>query len=185
MPKATDFWSRRRRAVAAEEGDRVRREEEAQQEATEAELEEADDETLLQMLGLPDPETLTPADAARFMAREVPGRLRKRALRAMFRSHPALSLPDGLLDYDEDYVNAPLAPRSARPIWNAVRRVADALPGADDEEATTAAVETPAEDAPREEPLEPPAVEDEPFEPDEMQSLRPRRMTFRIEETDT
>ena len=117
MPKASDFWSRRRRAVAAEEDDRARIEDEAEREATEAELETADDETLLQMLGLPDPETLTPADAARFMAREVPGRLRKRALRVLFRSHPGLSLPDGLNDYDGDYVNAPLAPsdRSGMP----------------------------------------------------------------------
>lgn len=182
MPKATDFWSRRRRAVAAEEGDRARREDEAQQEAVEAELEEADDETLLQMLGLPDPDTLTPADAARFMAREVPGRLRKRAMRALFRGHPGLSLPDGLLDYDEDYVNAPLAPRSPRPLWTAVRRVAEALPTEEDEAAIPAAVEMPAEDEAPEEPIEAPMSEDEQPEPE---VLRPRRMTFRFEETDT
>ena len=181
MPKATDFWSRRRRAVAAEEDDQARREDEAQQEAVEAELEEADDETLLQMLGLPDPETLTPTDAARFMAREVPGRLRKRAMRALFKGHPGLSLPDGLLDYDEDYVNAPLGPRSPRPLWTAVRRVAEALPAEEDEAATPATVEIPEDESP-EEPSAPLVSEDEPPEPE---VLRPRRMTFRFEETDT
>ncbi|WP_375260441.1 DUF3306 domain-containing protein [Palleronia sp.] len=183
MPKANDFWSRRRRSVAAEEDDLARREDEAEHKAAEAELEEVDDETLLQMLGLPDPETLTPADAARFMAREVPGRLRKRALRALFRGHPGLSLPDGLNDYDEDYVNAPLAPRSLRPVWTAVRRFADTFPAEADGPAP-AAVETQCEEAPAEEAPEDPAIEDHAPDLDE-QPLRPRRMTFRFEEEDT
>lgn len=184
MPKATDFWSRRRHAVAAEEDHRARRASEAQHEAAEAELEEVDDETLLQMLGLPDPETLTPADAARFMAQEVPGRLRKRALRALFRGHPGLSLPDGLNDYDEDYVNAPLAPRPLRPLWTAVRRVAEAFPADAEEPSVPAAVEAPAEEAAVDEMPEGPVAEDHAPEMDE-QPLRPRRMTFRFEETDT
>ena len=166
-----DFWSRRKAGVAAEaeaEGRAVERELDALREAETAEV---DDETLLQMLGLPDPETLTPADAARFMAREVPSRLRKRAMRALFRGHPGISAPDGLLDYNEDYTVAAPDVRPAPVKWESIRRaveeVVEAAPEAE------APVETFAEVAMVEEAPEPEIEEEVP--------VRPRRMVFHVE----
>lgn len=106
-----DFWSRRRAAVRAE----AKAEAAAQQAVEEARLAadraraeaEKTDEELLQDLGLPDPDMLKPGDDfAAFMQKQVPERLRRRALRKLWTSNPVLANLDGLLDYNDDFTDA-------------------------------------------------------------------------------
>lgn len=194
MPDRPDFWSRRRRAVAAEKAV-----EEAVGEAAatapanpggaEAPADRSDAE-LLEMFGLPDPDTLTPADAARFMAREIPARLRRRAIRSLFRNHPELSMPDGLQDYDHDYTDAAVNRRPPATAWRGGERLEAAarreIVGASGEAGAEApqAAEAPAEAAApiREEPEELLAEADADLpEPGPDDPPRPRRMVFRFE----
>jgi hypothetical protein len=49
------------------------------------------------------------ADFTRFMQKDVPEALRKRALRQLWRSDPILANVDGLNDYDDDFTDAALA----------------------------------------------------------------------------
>ena len=101
------FWANRRAAVAAEEkADRlaaaVR-----EAEVREASVAEKTDAELLAQFGLPDPSTMNAGDDFKaFMAREVPARLRRLALRRMWRTNPVLACVDGLNDYDGDFTNA-------------------------------------------------------------------------------
>ncbi len=63
-----------------------------------------DEAELLEELGLPDPDTMTKGDDfAAFLRAAVPEALRRRALRRLWRSDPALACLDGLNDYDADY----------------------------------------------------------------------------------
>ncbi len=191
MPERSDFWSRRRQAVAAEEDRATRRSAEAEAEATAAALEERSDAELLEMLGLPDPEALTPADAARFMAREIPARLRRRAIRHLFRAHPHLSMPDGLQDYDDDYTDAAVNVRPDPGAWGELRARAgrlaerateDAAPTVDDPPDDPAAAVAAEEEVAAPAVAEPlPAGEEEEAE----MPPKPRRMTFRFEEEPT
>ena len=103
----SDFWARRRAAVAEEEAaERVLVENEARAER-EAVQSEKSDEELLQELGLPDPDTLTDeSEFKAFLAEAVPGRLKTRALRRLWRMNPVLANLDGLIEYGEDYTDA-------------------------------------------------------------------------------
>jgi len=101
------FWSRRRAGVAAEA--------QAEQAAVEAQalaeehaaLEEKTDAELLVELDLPDPDTLTMGDDfSAFMAKAVPDRIRRRALRTLWRSNPVLANVDMLVDYGEDFTDS-------------------------------------------------------------------------------
>ena len=186
MPERSDFWSRRRRAVAREETRATEEGATAEADAAAEALSEKSDAELLAHFGLPDPETLTPADAARFMAREIPARLRRRAIRHLFRSHPHLSLPDGLQDYDQDYTDAAVNVRPDPTAWVDLRGTAAQL-------AKRATEEAPRELAPEEtaevvaaEPA-PEVAPDPGFAPvpddeDPDAPPHPRRMTFRFEE---
>lgn len=110
----SDFWSRRREQVAAEEKAEALAREQAAREAELAALEEKSDEELLEELGLPDPDSLTMDDDFKpFMDASVPLRLRNRALRKLWRSNPVLACVDGLNDYDEDFTDAA---RSLEPV---------------------------------------------------------------------
>lgn len=108
MSQTTDTgfsWSRRRAAVAQEEAARKAAEEEAIIAQKQAELAEKTDEDILKELGLPDIESLGQgSDFKAFMSRTVPERLRKQALRKLWRSNPVLACVDGLNDYDDDYL---------------------------------------------------------------------------------
>ena len=110
MSARADFWSRRRAAVAAEE----RAEEEAGRQAAAAGERKAPDERpdaeLLAELELPDPDGMKQGDDfSAFMAEAVPERLRRRALRRLWRTNPVLANLDNLVDYGEDYTDAALA----------------------------------------------------------------------------
>lgn len=95
-----DFWSRRKAKVAAEEESLAR-------EAAAPEPDERTDEDILADLDLPDPDSLEAGDDfSRFMAAAVPERLRRRALRRLWRSNPALANLDALVDYGEDFTDA-------------------------------------------------------------------------------
>ncbi|MBO9452083.1 DUF3306 domain-containing protein [Tropicibacter sp. R16_0] len=106
MTQARDFWSKRKAAVQAE----AEAEEAAlalQQEDAELDADERSDAEILTELNLPDPDTLKMGDdVTGFMAKAVPDRLRRRALRRLWRLNPVLANVDGLVDYGEDYTDA-------------------------------------------------------------------------------
>lgn len=100
----TDFWSRRKARVRAEEQAETRARDKAAEDDAAAELADLPDEEILERLGLPDPDNLGLGDDFRaFMARQVPEHLRRRALRRLWTSNPVLACLDGLNDYDDDY----------------------------------------------------------------------------------
>ena len=109
MSEGGDFWSRRRAAVAEENRAEARAIEAKAEADTQAALEEKSDAEILEELELPDPETLELGDdVTGFMARAVPERIRRRALRRLWRLNPVLANVDGLVDYGEDYTDAAL-----------------------------------------------------------------------------
>ncbi|MDT8326333.1 MAG: DUF3306 domain-containing protein [Roseovarius sp.] len=101
-----DFWSRRKAQVEAEAEAEARASEAEALAARDAEQAEKTDAELLEELNLPDPDAMGPGDDFRaFMAKAVPDRLRRRALRRLWTSNPALANLDGLLDYGEDFTD--------------------------------------------------------------------------------
>lgn len=103
----SDFWSRRKAAVAAEEAKDAAEVQVRARSETAAELEAKTDEEILEELGLPDPTTLKPGDDfAAFLKDAVPDRIKKVALRKLWTSNPILANVDGLLDYGEDFTDA-------------------------------------------------------------------------------
>lgn len=107
MTRAADFWSRRKARVAEEEQAQAQELEAQERAAREAEQAEKTDEDLLEELGLPDPDSLQQGDDFKaFMAKAVPDRIRRRALRKLWLSNPALANLDGLLDYGEDFTDS-------------------------------------------------------------------------------
>ncbi|WP_298837052.1 DUF3306 domain-containing protein [uncultured Roseobacter sp.] len=104
MSAAGSFWARRRAGVEAEaEAERLAAEADVAR-VREESYAEKDDATLLAELNLPDPSTMQDGDDfSVFMAREVPERFRRIALRKLWRSNPVLACVDGLNEYDDDY----------------------------------------------------------------------------------
>ncbi|QFT82103.1 hypothetical protein FIU89_15870 [Roseovarius sp. THAF27] len=106
MSAREDFWSRRKARVAAEDAAEAEAREEAQRAEARASLEEKSDAEVLEMLGLPDPDTMNRGDDfSAFMAEAVPDRIRRWALRRLWGTNPALANLDGLLDYGEDFTD--------------------------------------------------------------------------------
>ncbi|SFA91266.1 Protein of unknown function [Poseidonocella pacifica] len=102
-----DFWSRRKARVEAEEAEVREQERELARIKRDEELAERTDEELLAELDLPDPDAVATKDELqRFMTETVPERLRRRALRALWRSNPVLANVDGLVEYGEDYTDS-------------------------------------------------------------------------------
>ncbi|MDE0056879.1 MAG: DUF3306 domain-containing protein [Defluviicoccus sp.] len=107
MSEHGDFWTRRREAVEAEKRAADAARDDAGAEAERRALEERPDEEVLAELDLPDPDSLGKGDDfAAFMAKAVPERLRRRALRRLWLSNPVLANLDELLDYGEDFTDA-------------------------------------------------------------------------------
>ncbi|KAB2543067.1 hypothetical protein AL035_04240 [Salipiger aestuarii] len=133
------FWARRREAVAAETRAESAAREDAARSRTEAELEARSDEDLLAELNLPEPETLVGGeDLRRFLAAQLPQRLKRRALRALWRSNPVLACLDGLNDYEDDFTDAAVAQGAVTTLYQVgrgfaerVQEVAEKLPGPD------------------------------------------------------
>ncbi|WP_299784617.1 DUF3306 domain-containing protein [uncultured Marivita sp.] len=107
MSRGSDFWSRRKARVEAEQAEEARRAEEVETRAAQQQLEEKTDAEILEEFGLPDPDSLEPGqDIAGFMHKAVPERLRRRAMRQLWKLNPVLANLDGLNDYDGDFTNA-------------------------------------------------------------------------------
>ena len=110
MSDEQDFWARRKAKVEAEtlaEQAAVEQIVLAEQHAV---LEEKTDAELLEELDLPDPDTLVMGDDfSVFMSKTVPDRIRRRALRILWRSNPVLANVDMLVDYGEDFTDAAMA----------------------------------------------------------------------------
>lgn len=69
-----------------------------------ADLSRKSDAEILEQLHLKDPDTLQQGDDfAAFMRADVPQRLRRRALRTLWRSNPVLACLDDLAEYNEDF----------------------------------------------------------------------------------
>jgi hypothetical protein len=104
MTHQGSFWDRRKAAVEAEaEAEAVARRR-SEEDRRAAALAEKTDAEILEEMGLPDPEAMQQGDDfAAFMSREVPERLRRKALRTLWRSNPVLACVDGLNDYDDDF----------------------------------------------------------------------------------
>lgn len=65
------------------------------------------EQEVLAKYNLPEPDAIElGTDITGFMRKEIPELLRRRALRALWRSNPVLAVLDGLNDYDEDFSNA-------------------------------------------------------------------------------
>ncbi|MDE0176214.1 MAG: DUF3306 domain-containing protein [Defluviicoccus sp.] len=102
-----DFWSRRKQAVEAERRADLEAREDGKADEARKTLEERPDEEVLAELDLPDPDSLKQGDDfSAFMAKAVPERLRRRALRRLWLSNPVLANLDELLDYGEDFTDA-------------------------------------------------------------------------------
>lgn len=107
MRERRDFWSNRRAAVKAEEAAEAQAQIDRVEEAEQAALSEKDDAEILAELNLPDPDDLTLGDdVSGFMAKAVPDRLRRRALRKLWKLNPVLANVDGLVDYGEDFTDS-------------------------------------------------------------------------------
>ena len=200
MSGTQSFWARRRAGVAAEaEAEAVALQEKDVAEA-QAALEEQSDEEILAALDLPDPETLKKGDDfSVFMAKAVPDRIRRKALRTLWRSNPVLANVDMLVDYGEDFTDSATVIENLQTTYQVGKGMLKHV-----EEMARQAAE-------RENPTEPPEeidVEDEEdvliaqIEEDEMTpeaedvqappleaeeevyaTPTPRRMKFRLEET--
>ncbi|WP_120502228.1 DUF3306 domain-containing protein [Roseovarius sp. EL26] len=107
MTKPQDFWSRRRAAVQSEVESDARAEDIRTEQFIAQQQAEKTDEELLEELGLPDPDALGAGDDFQaFMAKAVPDRLRRRALRRLWLTDPTLANLDGLIDYGEDFTDS-------------------------------------------------------------------------------
>ena len=110
MSGEQDFWARRKAKVEAESLAEQAAVEQLVLAEQHAVLEEKTDAELLEELDLPDPDTLVMGDDfSVFMSNAVPDRIRRRALRTLWRSNPVLANVDMLVDYGEDFTDAAMA----------------------------------------------------------------------------
>ncbi|PHQ25746.1 hypothetical protein CLH62_09070 [Marinobacter guineae] len=73
---------------------------------------------LLEKYGLPDPDAIElGTDVTGFMRKEIPDFLRRKALRALWKSNPVLAVLDGLNDYDEDFTDAGATIKGAKTLY--------------------------------------------------------------------
>lgn len=190
----SSFWNRRRAAVAAEEkAEKAALEAQAHAEA-QATLEEKTDDELLAELELPVPETLKVGDDfSAFMSKAVPDRLRRRALRTLWKVNPVLANLDELVDYGEDFTDSAMVIENMQTAYQVGKGMLKHI-----EEMARQAEEA---DAPEAEPEEDEALEDAPIvaqteeeepreapepvfaeAPEEEMRPLPRRMKFTVEE---
>ncbi|MCG7519588.1 DUF3306 domain-containing protein [Ruegeria sp. Ofav3-42] len=192
MTEARDFWSRRKAAVQAEAEAEIITAEEQAIAVQQSKLEEKSDAEILAEFNLPDPDQLQAGDdVSGFMAKAVPDRLRRRALRRLWRLNPVLANVDGLVDYGEDYTDAACVIENLQTAYQVGKGMlahVEALAA----EAENDAEETPERDVPPEEPEAPTdptpepvlvAEADTPADASEEAEVAPapRRMKFEFE----
>lgn len=193
MTQARDFWSRRKAAVQAEAEAEVIAVEEQAIAAQHAELEEKSDAEILNELNLPDPDELQAGDdVSGFMAKAVPDRLRRRALRRLWRLNPVLANVDGLVDYGEDYTDAACVIENIQTAYQVGKGMlahVEALAAEAEDSETDETIEP---DEPQDEPASPETATPEPvlmaeadIAPDSSEEAEvtpaPRRMKFEFE----
>ncbi|WP_171098537.1 DUF3306 domain-containing protein [Ruegeria sp. HKCCD7255] len=190
MSRPGDFWSRRKAAVEAEAKAEALVAEEQIVAEQQAELEDKTDTEILAEFDLPDPDALQPGDdVSGFMAKAVPDRLRRRALRRLWRLNPVLANVDGLIDYGEDYTDAACVIenlQTAYQVGKGMMAHVEALAAQAEAEAETTEEPEEAASEPEAEPLPEPVVmaeteEPEIEEPEADLPPAPRRMTFEFE----
>lgn len=201
MSRARDFWSDRRAGVAAETEQAAVADEQLTEPHTDPE--HRTDAEILTELELPEPESLEQGDDFTvFMAKTVPEHIRRRALRALWRTNPILANVDQLVDYGEDFTDKANVIANLQTTYQVgkgmlahvqeMARQAEESMRADSEAPDEAAVQddvaedATAEDAP-DTVTEPSVVadtsEDLLLAEDEAKIIAPaRRMTFRFEE---
>ncbi len=192
MTQARDFWSRRKAAVQAETEAKALAAEEQIITTRQAELEEKSDAEILAEFDLSDPDTLQAGDdVSGFMDKAVPDRLRRRALRRLWRLNPVLANVDGLVDYGEDYTDAACVIENLQTAYQVGKGMlahvevlaaeAEEQEG-DPETDTLDVIEAREEPAKAEEPAPEPMIVADVEEPEELEvPPAPRRMKFEFE----
>ncbi|MDJ0827272.1 MAG: DUF3306 domain-containing protein [Rhodobacter sp.] len=181
-----DRWSRRKRAAEAEEPALAPEPQaEPAEEITEAEW--------LEQQGLPDPDTLHEGDDfSAFLKAGVPEMLKRRALRKLWLSNPALANLDGLLEYGEDYTDAAMVPEVLATAYKVGKGLlkdaldepeepADKTHGINQESEALAGAEPEPEPAPDPDPRDDVSGAPVPVDTEEETTPRPRRMAFRYD----
>lgn len=192
----SDFWSRRRARVIAEDRALAAEVELTQRELQEAELAQLSDDEVLAALDLPSPGTVDTAELLqRFMRSTLPRRLKQQALRQYWRRKPVLACLDGLVDYANDYTDAATCVPDLQTSYQvgkgllthveAVARAAEAPPELSQAEAQAVpdddAVKDAAEVVDDHQPIDEAAPPHQEMPP--AQVMPARRMRFRFEET--
>jgi len=173
-------WSRRKRSEPEDDAAPDLPAETAEapaEERAEGHAEERTDAEILADLDLPDPDAMkADDDFSAFMQARVPERLRRRALRVLWRSNPVLANLDELVDYGEDYTDAAMVVENMQTVYEVGKGAAEkwkrhlaALAAAEDEAEDEDAPGPPAAPAaaakPEEpEPVAPPAIAPAPLE---------------------
>lgn len=199
MTEARDFWSRRRAEVAAEEQATQAAQDAHLQAEQHAALEEKCDADILVELNLPDPDQMKQGDDfSVFMAKAVPDRIRRRALRTLWRSNPVLANVDQLVDYGEDFTDGAMVIENLQTAYQVgkgmLKHVEEMARQAEEDQSTPdLSDDIPETDsqpdpvltaaAPEVTPTSEPAPALTPEDEAEPATQVPRRMKFRIEET--
>lgn len=80
--------------------------------------EDRTDDEILAELDLPHPDDLKPGDdISGFMAEAVPAKLRRMALRQLWRMNPVLANVDGLVEYGEDYTDSAMVVENLQTVY--------------------------------------------------------------------
>ena len=115
-------WSRRKRAAVDES------EGEAQPEAPIEQTPQLSEGEWLAQNNQPAPEDLQEGDDfSAFLKADVPDMLRRRALRQLWRSNPALANLDGLVDYGDDFTDAATVPDVIATAYKVGKGMVDAV----------------------------------------------------------
>ena len=114
-------WSRKKAEVSkkADHAPSVPVENEPSPEAQELAINQTlPEHEVLAKYGLPEPDTIKlGTDITGFMRKEIPELLRRKALRALWKSNPVLAVLDGLNDYDEDFTDAAHAGEAVKTLY--------------------------------------------------------------------
>ena len=200
MSGEQDFWARRKAKVQAETQIEQAAVEQKVLVEQHAAMEKKTDAELLQKLELPDPDTLKMGDDfSVFMSKAVPDRIRRRALRTLWRSNPVLANVDMLVDYGEDFTDSAMVVENMQTAYQVgkgmlkhvqeMARQAEELENPSEPEVLDEEIEEEAETlmAVSEGDSESNKVTEPYFEPEEdhaeMLVPSPRRMKFVIEES--
>ncbi|MEP5728494.1 MAG: DUF3306 domain-containing protein [Sulfitobacter sp.] len=106
MSEPRNFWASRKAGIAAEAEAEIAALEAQTLAEEQRQFEDKSDAEILAELDLPDPDAMVMGDDfAVFMSKAVPDRIRRRALRTLWRSNPVLANVDMLVDYGEDFTD--------------------------------------------------------------------------------